>query len=193
MKGIEEEPAPRDTAIRRAMALFWSRGAEVASYNEIVEATGLSRKALYALWPEKDALVHDAMALYRQVVLAPLVATLRVGGRKGVEAFWNALERGVRTPGWSGCFLFRSASGALREDSVIAGHFRAHVELLRKEVAKAVMQGIEDGEIATIDAETAAWQTVSVAALISTYGAISGNGKPVQKLIAAGRTACGLG
>ncbi|GLS36641.1 hypothetical protein GCM10010869_22320 [Mesorhizobium tianshanense] len=192
--GEKGPDADRGTIVRRALQAFWNRGAEATSYNDIVAATGLSRKALYALWPEKDALVHEAMELYRAEVLGPLVNGLAVGGRAGLEAFWDALTTGVKTPGWAGCFLFRSAGGALRGDPVIARHFDEHVALLRTGITRAMREAQRESATDTkIDTAEAGWQVVAVAALISTYGAMSGNSRTVTALISAGRSACGLG
>ncbi|MEQ1899819.1 MAG: TetR/AcrR family transcriptional regulator [Devosia sp.] len=183
----------RLTAIRQALAVFWRQGAEATSYNDIVAATGLSRKALYGLWPDKGALIHEAMVTYRAEVLAPLVARLDRHGRAGLKGFWDGLSEGVKSHGWCGCFLFRSASGALRADPVVARHFDAHVELLRQGIHRAAAEAIEDRTIgAEIDPATASWQSVAIAGMISTCGAITGNSSSVRSLIAAGRAACGL-
>jgi AcrR family transcriptional regulator len=190
---VEADRNARSEALQRAMRLFWERGAETSSYGEIVAATGLSRKALYATWPDKDALVREAMALYRETVLAPMLAPLEDGGRSGLERFWDGVEAGVRAPGWSGCFLFRSVGGAYRSDPVLARHFDEHVELLRRRIAGAVVQAKQGGQLAPgIDPDHASWHTVSVAALLSTYGALSGFSPAAAQLVAAGRAACGL-
>jgi TetR/AcrR family transcriptional repressor of nem operon len=191
----EASPAfDRTTAVRKAMGAFWAKGAEATSYNEIVEATGLSRKALYALWPDKDALIHEAMTLYRAEILTPLLERLDLPGREGLEAFWDTLARGARMRGWSGCFLFRSSSGPLHGDPVIAEHFDEHVKLLRTGVVRALREAQADGSIdAAISATDAGWQVVAITSLISTYGALAGNSSAVAALISAGRAACGLG
>ena len=185
--------AGRESVVRRALVTFWQKGAEAASYNDIVEATGLSRKALYALWPDKDALVHEAMVLYRREVLGPLIDRIGLGGRIGLEEFWNGISEGVRTPGWAGCFLFRSASGALHGDHVIAAHFDEHATLLRTGVSRAVHEALAEESLdRKVDPDTAGWQALAIASLISTYGALSGNTETVAKLIGAGRIATGL-
>ena len=175
------------------MLLFWARGAEEASYDDIVRTTGLSRRALYAAWPEKDALVHVAIARYRETVLRPLVALLDAGGRKGLERFWDGLERGVRSPGWVGCFLFRSASGAFRGDPVVVRHFEEHITLLTTAIVRSIREASAAGEIVSgIQPEHAGLESAAVIGLASTLGAQSGYSKRVQALIDAGRSTCGL-
>jgi TetR/AcrR family transcriptional regulator, transcriptional repressor for nem operon len=183
----------RAAIARKAMSTFWQQGAEATSYDGIVAATGLSRKALYALWPDKQALIHEAMALYRAEVLAPLLALLGRPGREGLEAFWDALARGTKIGGWSGCFLFRSSAGQLRGDPIIAEHFDDHVRLLRSGVARALREAKAEGTIdPDVEITDAGWQVVAIVSLISSYGALHGNTSAVPALITAGRAACGL-
>jgi AcrR family transcriptional regulator len=182
----------RRQALRQAMLLFWAEGPARTSYDDLVAATGLSRKALYALWPEKNALAREAVALYREEVLAPLLAELAHGGAKGLEAFWKALATSVRRDGWSGCLLFRTASGT-DEDPEIVARLKQHVALLRAGFEKAIRQAAAAGDLARPVAPVAgAWQAVAIAGLISTHAMRARLGSSLASLVRAGRDACGL-
>lgn len=191
---IDTDPdEARAEILRRVLAAFWQQGAESTSYNDIVAASGLSRKALYRLWPDKDSLIHDAMTLYRTEVLAVFRDALALGGRRGLEAFWQTAVAGAASPGWRGCFLFRSASGPLGADPVVRQHLDGHIEMLRSSVAAAIEEAKAAGEVdASLDAAAAGWQVAAITSLMSTFGAMSGNGPSVAELIKAGRVACGL-
>lgn len=183
----------RDAALRRVLTVFWQQGAESTSYNDIVKATGLSRKALYAQWPDKEALIHAVMMLYRTEVLTVFREALALGGRRGLEAFWQTAVAGSASPGWRGCFLFRSANGVLGTDPTVQRHLDEHVQMLRAHVVRAIEEAQVAGEVpASVDPQAAGWQVAAITALMSTYGAMSGNGPAVAHLINAGRVACGL-
>ena len=46
-----------DTALERAMAMFWSKGYEATSLDDLCEVTGLSRSSLYATFGSKRDLL----------------------------------------------------------------------------------------------------------------------------------------
>jgi AcrR family transcriptional regulator len=175
------------------MMLFWLRGAEDASYNEIVAATQLSRKALYASWPDKNALVHETLATYREEVLGGLLGSLVPPSRKALIAFWDQLDAATREPSWSGCYLVRSASGPLRSDSVVQQLFSDYVGELQARIANAVRAGQQAGDIITaIDASAAGWQAVGINTLVSALGAAEGFSPRVAELLRIARAGCGV-
>ena len=190
---IVDGDGARQQSLQRAMMLFWRRGAESASYNEIVAATQLSRKALYASWPDKDALVHETLTIYREEVLGALLGSLVPPSRKALIAFWDELDAGVREPDWRGCYLVRSASGALRSDAVVQRLFSDYVGELQARIANAVRAGQQAGEITTaIDPSGAGWQAVGLNTLVSALGAAEGFSPRVAELLRIARAGCGV-
>lgn len=180
-KGVE---TAESRALSGAMELFWSRGAEVASYNELVTATGLSRKALYRLWPEKDALIADTLRAYRSQMLPQLTEPLRLGGRKGLEAFWQRLDDVAQIEGWKGCYLFRTASGPMRAQPFVGEIFYDYIDELGQSLVDCIIVGQRAGDIdESIQADLAATQLIALICLISAIGAQIGYGPRVKKLI----------
>ena len=183
----------RPQALRKAMELFWERGVENTTYAHIVDATGLSRSALRRLWPNKAALVGDALALYRSAVLDRQLSTIHRGGKDDLSRYWSGLERDARGQGWAGCLLFRSAMGAYGADDSVNAIFGAYVEQLHDRVQFALREAQRAGEIAiSIHADAVAWQCVSIISLISAIGASSGYDARVDRLFATGRASCGV-
>lgn len=54
----------RSDVLRRAARLFWEKGFEGAHLQELVEATGLNRFALYKEFGGKEGLFHEALRSY---------------------------------------------------------------------------------------------------------------------------------
>ncbi|MFO0624810.1 MAG: TetR family transcriptional regulator [Polyangiales bacterium] len=103
-----------DDVLERALALFWSRGYDATSVQDLVDATGLSRASLYGAFGDKDALfrrvldryIHRASPLGALDPARPAPEALRALLRAWVEGACD--DRGPR-----GCFLLVSAtSGA---------------------------------------------------------------------------------
>ena len=181
---MTENVIETDTALRAALDLFWSEGAETTSYPEIVKATGLSRKALYARWTDKHALVVATLEDYRSTVLSEMLAALTAAGP---AAFWDRLEAATRTPGWNGCYLMRTGSGPLRSDPAVAAALSEYLGALHAAFCAAL-----GGGSLPVPAELAATQCVALLALVSQRGAAEGPGPTVDTLIEAGRTTCGV-
>lgn len=181
---MTENVTKPDEALTAALGLFWAEGAETASYPEIVAATGLSRKALYARWPDKQSLVAATLAGYRRTVLSGMLATLI---EAGPTAFWDRLEAGTRTPGWNGCYLMRTGSGPLRNDQAVAAAQSEYLDALHQAFCAALVD-----RPLPVPPDLAATQCVALLALISQRGATEGAGPAVGALIAAGRQTCGV-
>lgn len=59
-----------DTALAAALRVFWSKGYEGASLNDLTEAMGITRPSLYAAFGNKEALFRKALDLYETEKLA---------------------------------------------------------------------------------------------------------------------------
>ncbi|NOZ32421.1 MAG: TetR/AcrR family transcriptional regulator [Alphaproteobacteria bacterium] len=176
-----------------AMELFWAEGAEVASYNDIVSATGLSRKALYQRWPDKDALIYETLQLYYGQLRKYALAPLSRGGYRGLVAFWDTFENAARRPAWRGCYLFRTASGPMRSRQFVGAMLERYADEFYADMAAQIAKGQADGEIAAaINPESAALLAFALAGMISVIGASAGYTDRVAVHFEAARASCGV-
>jgi AcrR family transcriptional regulator len=53
-----------DTALRKALDLFWERGYEGTSLNDLAQAMGIASASIYACFGSKEDLFRKVMALY---------------------------------------------------------------------------------------------------------------------------------
>lgn len=65
-----------DAALAAALRVFWSKGYEGASLNDLTEAMGITRPSLYAAFGNKEALFRKALDLYEAEKLCYIGASL---------------------------------------------------------------------------------------------------------------------
>jgi AcrR family transcriptional regulator len=76
-----------DKALDAAMRVFWEKGYEGASLDELTEAMGINRSSLYASFGDKEQLFNRAIAQYAEGPAAYVAESLRQPtARAAVEA-----------------------------------------------------------------------------------------------------------
>jgi len=139
----------RDAALQSAMCVFWRRGYDGASLEELLDAMGgLTPPSFYAAFGSKEELFLEVVELYQRATgTEPLRALNQTGPvrdaidamlRAGVDAFDNA-------PVGGGCLLVLAAPTRTRTNAGV--HERLHKlrcqlpEMLEKRLKRAVAEG----------------------------------------------------
>lgn len=94
-----------DMALAAALRVFWSKGFESTSMNDLTEAMGISKPSLYAAFGNKEALFHKALDLYESEKLAyTRLALAQPTARKVAEHIMRgALESQTSSDEAKGC------------------------------------------------------------------------------------------
>ncbi len=75
-----------DEALEAALGVFWQKGYEGASFEDLTQATGVARPGLYAAFGNKEALFRRALELYESKYLRYMADALdEPTARKVVE------------------------------------------------------------------------------------------------------------
>jgi len=132
------------------MQVFWAKGFEATSLDDLCEATGLSRSSLYAAFGDKRALLHRSLDLYQERGVARIAAALArpVPIREAVGGFVNELIEGiVAGPGRRGCFIGNCAAELARQDKASAARVRRSLERVQAAFREALARAQARGEI----------------------------------------------
>ncbi|MGZ8250770.1 MAG: TetR/AcrR family transcriptional regulator [Methylophilaceae bacterium] len=114
-KGTKVRGRPRafnhDEALDSALKVFWSRGYEGASLNELTAALGINRPSLYAAFGNKEELFRKALARYMQGPVAYAAEALKEPtARQVVETFLTkSVELLANPDNPSGCMIVLGA------------------------------------------------------------------------------------
>ncbi len=89
----------RDEVLDRAMAVFWRRGYEATSIQDLVEATGINRGSLYGTFGDKKGLFLAVLDRYGEKVAKPLMAELSdPDPRRAIERMLDSIIRRTSDP-----------------------------------------------------------------------------------------------
>lgn len=140
-----------DAVLDRAIALFWERGFEAVSIQDLVDHLGVSRSSLYQTFGDKQTLWLAALDRYRrqgegetQMLLeseeAPLGAVRRF--------FQSIAEQSAADGADRGCLLANAAVERGPSDAETAERARAAFEGLQKTFERVLRRAQDAGELA---------------------------------------------
>src|SRR5260221_2257692 len=143
---LEFEPA---VALDAAMHLFWLKGYERTSLEDLEESTGLWRSSLYNTFGSKRALFERALTWYLGVLDQQLLGPLESGseGLADIHRFVDRLGSQLDPGSIAGCLLTNSLAefGGRDADVVRQGH--AYLERARRAIGTTLARAAAQGEI----------------------------------------------
>lgn len=134
--------------LQRARDLFWSRGYEATSMQDLVEAMGINRASLYATYGDKRSLFLSALRHYDQTVRRDGLAELaenyppRQAIAQIFERFAGMAQAGMPA---KGCFVANSALELAPHDpevrEIVAQSQRGVEEFFQQMIVEGKRQG----------------------------------------------------
>jgi len=140
----------RDAALRRAMELFWERGYEATSLDDLTRVMGIGKPSLYAAFGCKEDLFREALALFDATSGAETNRALREEptARRAVEAMLlgNAQYHAGRGKP-AGCMIVLAAALGSPQSRPVRDHAAELRRGGRESLRRRVEQGIADGDV----------------------------------------------
>ena len=149
----------RAEVVRRARAVFWSRGYESAAIPELEAATGLSRSSIYNSFGSKRGLFDAAVDSYLDEVVRPRLAAL-AGGDVAAQALDEYLaatqaifQKPESLPAANGCLLINSANAPIASDEHVSQAicaYRGELHAAFSRGLQAAVPGLADQRLALL-------------------------------------------
>ena len=140
-----------ESALETSMNVFWEKGFEATSMNDLSVATGMAKPGLYAAFGDKEKLFCSALTRYfdrsGQLLLDDLVQSpigLSAAIRRYLEAIANAL---LDTSKPGGCFVANSVVECARRASPIAHLIREFDAKRRSALFERLQRARCEGEL----------------------------------------------
>ena len=159
LRGRPREFDP-DTAVARAMGVFWSSGYHGTSLPDLLAATKLSRGSLYAAFGDKHGLFLRALDRYIDDALARLDAELGseqsalAGLRRCLAGY---IDRTSGAAGERGCLVVATAMELAAVDAEVKQRIGRFFTMMETRLAAALACAQTAGDLAGgVDPETAA-------------------------------------
>ena len=138
-----------DEAVDRAMQLFWSRGFEATSTEDLVQGVGIARGSLYKAFGSKEALYALALQRYCSRHAADLVQVLDEATevRPALRAVLLALVEADLADPERGCLLVNAATERSGHPATVAQVSRT-MRRLESAIAAALERARAGGQLA---------------------------------------------
>jgi len=139
-----------DDTLERAMRVFWAKGFEATSLDDLCAATGLSKSSLYAAFGDKRGLYIDALSRYDAAAVARINAAVAESGspRKGIATFIGRIvDDVVAGPGRRGCFIGNCAGELARHDKAAAARVRESMVRVQSAFRDVLLKAQGAGEL----------------------------------------------
>jgi AcrR family transcriptional regulator len=143
-----------DTAVLdAAMEVFWEKGYEATTTQDLCECTGLGRGSLYNAFGSKHALYEEAIKRYASTraalqlqELAPAGGSVRDRLRDLMVAM---IDLDLKDPGRRGCLALNAASEAAGRSGEVASLVQRQFKDLEGALAVLIAVGQHAGELST--------------------------------------------
>jgi TetR/AcrR family transcriptional repressor of nem operon len=138
-------------AVDAAMDLFWRKGYEATSVDDLVKHLGVGRGSLYATFGSKHQLYLRALDRYRTTRGADVVGLLGQGAplRKALRVWLEgSIEATLGDPERRGCMMVNAAAERGGLDPAASRCVCANADAIERAVRDAIVRAQATGEVA---------------------------------------------
>lgn len=171
------------TVLENATNLFWEKGYNGTSMDELTKATGLSRSSIYNTFGDKHALFMRSLEFYTQQQtdwILQMVGKTTSPLKRIRQLFRAAIDAILQDKRRKGCLAVNSTAEMANMDEAIARFLQKNTENMEALFQQWIREGQAAGEI------TRAFSATALARhLFNTYSGLRINGKtkPERKVL----------
>ncbi|MCK9861188.1 TetR/AcrR family transcriptional regulator [Paenibacillus sp. ATY16] len=143
----------QDAVLQKAMELFWEKGYERTSIQDLVERTGVHRGSLYDTFGDKNQLFLTCLDRFREGNRGHAYTILEEQG-PAKDVLWRYFQRLIDVAmsdenGRRGCLIANTAMEMGKVDPVVAFRIEAYTLEMETNFKKFLMRAQQQGELKT--------------------------------------------
>ncbi|MEV6034417.1 TetR/AcrR family transcriptional regulator [Nonomuraea sp. NPDC052116] len=135
-----------------AMEVFWEKGYEATSTQDLCERTGLGRGSLYNAFGSKHRLYEEAIRRYAETKAEAQLAMLAEPGSVRArlrDLMLGVIDADMADPGRRGCLALNAATESSGRTEAVAGLVRRQFTDLEQALQRLVEIGQSTGELSS--------------------------------------------
>ena len=138
----------RDEALERAMEVFWKRGFEGASLNDLTDAMGINPPSLYAAFGDKEHLFLEAVERYQAKRDDECPYADAPTAREAIEQLLTyAATEFTRACNPRGCLMVMAATTSSASSARLQAALARHRAAARAYLKARIDRGLAEGEL----------------------------------------------
>jgi len=138
----------RGAALKAATEIFWERGYQATTLQQLVDRMGISRASLYDTFGNKHALFCEAMDCYTTWLKEEFLAPLRNSGpaNEVLRGFFQGLVQAFCSGNFYSCLVIKSAVTVCPEDTETADRVLRFNDYLTDAFHQLLLRAREAGD-----------------------------------------------
>ena len=139
----------RDEVLHKAMEVFWTRGYEGSSIQDLVKHMGINRQSIYDTFGDKHSLFLQGLDRYREIQSRKVFEVLERPGSMKKNLRWlfeETVARALSAEGRRGCFVGNSMSELAGRCKETANRTCNSVAAAEKMFQRALERGKRQGD-----------------------------------------------
>jgi AcrR family transcriptional regulator len=137
-----------DAALDRAIELFWTKGYDATSLDDLSAAMGIGRPSIYNAFGDKQSLFMRSLERYSQTVAADSVKAMNASEtiEDAIAAFLRATaEYTTRDPRHAGCLL--GSVAPVSDNAAVRYYVKANVSWTEDQVRRRLADAVKHRQL----------------------------------------------
>jgi TetR/AcrR family transcriptional repressor of nem operon len=139
----------QDEVLDKSIQLFWEKGYNACSMQDVVDGLGLSRSSIYDTFTDKRNLFLQSLKKYQEDYTSIVINMLRDSSdiRKTLQDIFDSIVQDVEKCSQKGCFMTNSTIELAHTDEEVAKIIGSNKQQLESAFEKALQKGQDLGQI----------------------------------------------